>query len=165
MLNLEQMQQSAGGQMPMPGDQESMRNSLLQMVNKVKGKVQEAQLTKSGLDVKNKEHQEEDMKMFFEFLQKNGIDPSDQQAVTQFLEQMKIKQPELYASIEQFLEQTFANVAGDTAQTTEASEGIDPNAIASSIVPSGPIDPSMIAPMGDSGEAPIQAGQPQAPVF
>jgi len=79
--------------------QDQMRTNLGDMMSKINNKYQGFSANKFSLENNTKEQKNQILREIFDLLQKAGVDPSNIEQVREFLDKVKIKNPELYQQI------------------------------------------------------------------
>lgn len=108
--------------------QEQMKANLQDLMSKIDNKYQDFNVQKFSSDNKVKDSNAAALRMFFDMLQQNGVDPSNVEEVGAFLEKIKANNPEVFKQIESIL-QTL--IGGDTTSTEgvvtpDAGAGVPP---------------------------------------
>lgn len=106
--------------------QDQMKSSLDSLVEKLREKNQGLQSTTFANRKMSSQERMKALRAVFEILESAGVDPSNPESVRMFLDDMKMKNPELYAILEPALEKLLggenpAPVAEDTEMTAEAA--------------------------------------------
>lgn len=105
---------------PMEGEmsQDQMKSNLQDLMSKIDNKYQDFNVQKFSSDNKVKSSNAEALRMFFDMLQENGVDPSNVEEVGAFLEKIKTNNPEVFKQIEAILQNL---IAGDTSSEPETT--------------------------------------------
>ena|SRR3990167_8797122 len=104
---------------PVGLSQEEMRANLKGMMEKIQGKYQDFNAQKFSSESKSKEQQSQALREIFSILESMGVDPSSPEEVNAFLEELKIKNPELAQQIETALK----SVLGEDQEVVEEPVG------------------------------------------
>lgn len=145
-MDLSQVPESAA---PEQDHTEEFKQALGQLMNKIHGKMEEVNATDTAMNMKNDGANKKLLGQFFDSMKAAGFDPSDQQAVGEYLDFLKENQPDIYAMIESMLQQSLPPQQDDAMAPPPSMGRVQP------LQPMAPPQP----PPG----LPSLQGQPPAP--
>lgn len=83
--------------------QEEMKANLQGLMSKIQSKMSEIGGIDLAVDSKIKQANGESLRMIFDILRQNGVDPSDIESVGKFLEKIRTNDPEAASKLEEIL--------------------------------------------------------------
>lgn len=117
--------------------QDQMKANLQELMSKIEAKMQDFNSQKFSTDNKLKEQQSQALRQIFDLFKSNGVDPSNLDEVSAFLQKVKDTNPELAQQLEKALEiilgedplipEVIENQGGESASTGETPDNMNIN--------------------------------------